>query len=102
MRSYKKASLTSTHLEETNRSYIYKNPPKPLINQFAVKKKKRERDMAIIRVNGELGAVKREGAESELEDLVAFGGVFSLQVTRLRRINGGDTVPGGGVGSSVL
>lgn len=53
-------------------------------------------------MNGELGAAKGEGAESELEDLVAFGGVFSLQVTRLRCINGGDTVPGGGVGAGVL
>lgn len=52
-------------------------------------------------MNGEVGGVKGERAESKLEYLVAFGGVFSLQVTRLRRINGGDTVPGGGVGAGV-
>lgn len=52
-------------------------------------------------MKGEVGGVKGERAESELEYLVAFGGVFSLQVTRLRRIDGGDTVPGGGVGAGV-
>lgn len=48
-------------------------------------------------MNSEFRAVKRERAESELENLVTFGGVFSFQVAGLRRINGGDTVPRGGV-----
>lgn len=53
-------------------------------------------------MNGEFGAAKGERTESELEDLVAFGGVFRFQVARLRCVNGGDTVPRGGVGAGVL
>lgn len=53
-------------------------------------------------MNSEFGALKRERAESELENLVTFGCVFSFQVASLRRVNGGDTVPRGGVRASVL
>ncbi|KAK8588480.1 hypothetical protein V6N13_087401 [Hibiscus sabdariffa] len=54
------------------------------------------------RVGSDFGARYGKGADGELEELEAFRGASSLEISGFRRVEGGNSIPRGGERAGVL